>query len=48
MRLQGATLAEPYVSVSTHTAPIIQSLAHTQVASEKIRLEKISQSSPEL
>ena len=24
MRLQGATLAEPYVNVSVHTAPIIQ------------------------
>jgi hypothetical protein len=37
MRLQGATLTEPDVSLSAHPAPIVQP-AHTQNASEQIAM----------
>ena len=33
MRLQGATLTEPYVNLSIHTAPIVQPLAYRPTAS---------------
>ena len=32
MRLQGATLTEPYVNLSIHTAPIVQPTVETQPA----------------